>query len=83
MLRWKQLSRTHLQWMSKGAPARESRTGTWLVSPTPGCEKKGYLWNKASERKIEYTSTLEILLVSTDTMVSGTTPGNSLKPDSE
>ena len=40
----------------KGAPARESRTGTRLVSPTPGCEKKkkGYLWNKASERKIEY-----------------------------
>ena len=40
---------------TKGAPARESRTGTRLVSPTPGCEKKkGYLWNKASERKIEY-----------------------------
>ena len=25
---------------TKGAPARESRTGTRLVSPTQGCEKK-------------------------------------------
>ena len=25
---------------TKGAPARESRTGTRLVSPAPGCEKK-------------------------------------------
>ena len=24
----------------KGAPAQESHTGTWLVSPAPGCEKK-------------------------------------------
>src|SRR6267378_522933 len=24
----------------KGAPARESRTGSWLVSPAVGCEKK-------------------------------------------
>ena len=26
--------------MIKGAPARESRTGTWLVSPAAGRQKK-------------------------------------------
>ena len=26
--------------VDKGAPARESRTGTWLVSPALGYEKK-------------------------------------------
>ena len=34
----------------KGTPARESRTGTQLVSPAAGCEKKKrHLWNSASE----------------------------------
>jgi len=43
--------------MSKGVPARESRTGTQLVSPAAGCEKKKkkkHLGNRASEHQIEY-----------------------------
>lgn len=39
----------------KGAPARKSRTGTPLVSPATGCEKKKWhLWNRALEHKTEH-----------------------------
>ena len=64
----------------KGAPAQESCTGSQLVSPTPGCEKKDTSGTKPQNAKL---STLEILLASTDAMVSGTTIGNPLKPESE
>ena len=66
--------------MVKGAPARESCTGTQLVSPTPGCEKKDTSGTRPQNAKL---STLEILLAYTDTIVNGTTPGNPLKPESE
>ena len=39
---------------TKGAPARESCTGTRLVSPASGCKKKRPLCNKASKCRIEY-----------------------------
>ena len=43
---------------SKGVPARESRTGTRLVSPATGCKKKkGHLRNRASEHQIKYIRT--------------------------
>ena len=39
----------------KGAPARESRTGTRLVSPAAGCKKKKrHLWDLALEHEIQY-----------------------------
>jgi len=38
----------------KGAPARESRTGTRLVSPAAGCQKKRHLWDLALEHEIQY-----------------------------
>jgi len=62
----------------KGPPARESRTGTRLVSPATG--KKNTSGTGPRNAKL---STLEILLTSTDTMESGTTPGKPLKPESE
>jgi len=34
------LCQVHYRVFSKGAPARESCTGTQLVSPAKGCEKK-------------------------------------------
>ena len=41
---------------NKGAPARKSCTGGWLVSLAWGCEKKkGSLHNKASEYQFECT----------------------------
>ena len=40
--------------ISKGAPARESRTGTRLVSPATACQKKGHLGNRVLECKVEY-----------------------------
>ena len=50
-----EIVRNTLEIISKGVPARESRTGTRLVSPATGSEKKiGGLHNRASECKIEY-----------------------------
>ena len=45
--------------IGKGAPARETRTGTRLVSPATGCEKKKStpplnLHYRVSECQIEY-----------------------------
>ena len=62
----------------KGAPAQESHTGTRLVSPDTGCQKKKkrHLWSRASEHKFEY---IRDIIRSTDAMETGTAPGKPLK----
>ena len=65
---------------SKGAPAWESHTGTRLVSPATGCQKKKrHLWSRASEHKIEY---IRNIIRSTDAMETGTAPEKPLKAES-
>ena len=64
--------------MAKGAPARESRTGTRLVSPAAGYEKKKKDVSGTGPRNAKL-STLEILLASTDAIESGITPGKPVK----
>ena len=66
---------------NKGVPARESRTGTRLVSPATGSEKKKLEASTTGPQNAKL-SILEILLAYTDTMDSGTTPGKPLKPES-
>ena len=62
----------------KGAPAWKSRTGTWLVSPATGCQKKKKNTSEAGPQNTKL-STLEILLASTDAMETGTAPGKPLQ----
>ena len=50
---------------SKGAPARESRTGTWLVSPAAGTKKKKNDPCRTGPRNLKL-GTLEHNIVSTD-----------------
>ena len=46
----------------KGAPARESRTGTLLVSPATGCQKKKKKDTSGAAPQNTKLSTVEILL---------------------
>ena len=63
--------------VSKGAPGRESRTGTQLVSPASGCEKKKRpLVTRLQNAEL---SILEVFLASTDAIESNTAPGNPLE----
>ena len=64
----------------KGAPARESRTGTRLVSPATGCKKKKDTSGAGPQNT--KLSTLEIILASTDAMETGTASGKPLRPES-
>ena len=66
--------------LNKGAPAWESCTGTRLVSPATGCQKKKkHLWSRASEHKIEY---IRNIFRSKDAMKTDTAPGKPLKAES-
>ena len=65
---------------TKGAPARESHTGTWLVSPVTGCKKKKDTSGAGPQNT--KLSTLEIILSSTDAMETGKAAGKPLKPES-
>ena len=66
--------------ISKGAPARESRTGTRLVSPATGCQKKKKTPLEQGLRiQIEY---IRNIIRSTDAMETGTAPGKPLKAES-
>ena len=62
-------------------PAWESRTGTRLVSPATGSEKK--MEASTTGPQNAKLNILERLLAYTDTMESGTTPGKPLKPENE
>ena len=54
----------------KGVPARESRTGTRLVSPAAGCEKKKIEVSTTGPQTTKL-STIEHILVYTNSIASG------------
>ena len=59
-------------------PAWESRTGIWLVSPAAGCEKKKIEVSTKGPQTTKL-STLEHILLYTNSIVSGLTSRGSLK----
>ena len=54
----------------KGVPAWESCTGTWLVSPAAGCEKKKMEVSTTGPQTTKL-STIEHILVYTNSIASG------------
>ena len=64
--------------LNKGVPARESRTGTWLVSPAAGREKKKIEVSTKGPQTTKL-STLEHILLYTNSIVSGLTSRGTLK----
>ena len=59
-------------------PARQSRTGTWLVSPAAGCEKKKIDASTTGPQTTKL-SILEHIVVYTDSVGSGLAPRGTIK----
>ena len=77
---WWQVAERTWKWVlvCKGAPARESRTGTRLVSPATGWKKKKKDTSTSSTQNIKL-STLDYNIGSKNYIRSSTAPKEAIK----